>query len=448
MLMLYVVVASWRHSPIGTLLAVTIAQVCIGTTVVPILIALGIYAPGFHGQQYAISNPMPELAASVHILLFSIGSVAGWRFGIKRKSACQSTLAVERLLTAVDPFHCAITLLCVSFAAYFLLFFFIDWEVLLLNARNGSIAEYGELKKWLFLKSVASLGIWATCFLPSLIPLKSRKRLYSLCLLILIYVLITYVLSISRNLILLALIVPAIIVMRHFNPTIGKRIAFTVLISIFAGIVLLYGKSYNQVQRAFVTDGNVSTVEKYESKNTISALLANLEFQWYSVDAGITAYNQGYIPPIGENILATSIGFVPSGILELVGAPFLAYSSYGDHGISNKNSRAFHLDDGSVPPGTIGYSAYLCPFSMGFGIGFVFLFLASSALAREHNVKDRWLKWFWTLLFINWFTFIPMACALATFAALFVFITCASYRAARNFVPRRQPIEYAIFKRF
>ena len=421
---LYLIYVTWRKSPLGTIASVVLLQILLGTAIVPIGIQLGLYSSGFHGNQYLLANLEPGLAPVLHPFCFSIGSVIGWHVGVKSRFSGRVITILSRPLYKVNAFYCALFLLVVSLLSYALLFALIDWQLLLSNARGGSGAAYGEQQKYLFLKSFASLGMWSVCFLPSLSKAAGRSKVLLIVAMILVYVILTFALAISRNLLLWTTLVPAIVLLRYSAVRLYFKFVATVVVVIFASIVLLYGKSYSQVQRKFISDGEMSAPERYDSDNLIAATISNLEFQWYSIDAGICNFISSNPPPLAELPLSIVFGYVPSRVLELVNLSGLSYTSYGDSGIVSVNSRYFSLDDGTVPPGIVGFSAYLGPWVMGFFVGFLFLYCLSTVLqfsCVSTTIQTSWICWFWTVLLINWFSFIPMACALASFGALVIF---------------------------
>jgi hypothetical protein len=421
---LYLIYVTWRKSPLGTIASVALLQILLGTAIVPIGIQLGFYSSGFHGNQYLLTNLEPGIAPVLHLFCFTIGSVFGWHVGVRSRFSGRVITILSRPLYKVNAFYCALFLLVVSLLSYGLLFALIDWDLLLTNARGSTGAAYGEQQKYLFLKSFASLGMWSVCFLPSLSKVAGRSKMSLIVAMILVYVILTFAIAISRNLLLWTILVPAIVLLRYSALRLYFKFVATAVVVIFASIVLLYGKSYSQVQRKFISDGEMSAPEKYDSDNLITATISNLEFQWYSIDAGICNFVSGNPPPLAELALSITVGYVPSRVLESVSLSGLSYTSYGDSGIAAVNSRFFSLDDGTVPPGIIGFSAYLGPWVMGFLVGFLFLYSLSTVLQFSFVSTSRqasWICWFWLLLLTNWFSFIPMACALASFGALVIF---------------------------
>ncbi len=420
----YLVLAAWRRSPLGTVTSVVMLQILVGTALVPFLSALGLGRSGFHATQYLLQNKAPGLYSGLHLGLFSIGSLLGWHFGLKHSSSRSFVAVIGWPLFRLDAFRCTLLLLSLSFLSYAALFALVDWDVLLSNARGASREVYGEQQSYLFLKSVASVGMYSVCFLPSMLKHGERARLSFVCGLILFYVILTFAIGISRNLILWTALVPAVVLIRYSGLGLLGRVIGTLSAFCFAAFVLVYGKSYSQVQRRFVTDGELSSLESSGGEGALSALLANLEFQWYSIDAGIRNCLDGNPPPLLEFALAISIGFVPAGMLESAGFGDLAYSSHAERGISFINASYFSLGDGTVPPGIVGYSAYLGPWLMGFVVGFLFLFLLSSSLQfsrRSGLAQASAVSWFCSLLVINWMSFIPMAGALATFCLIVMY---------------------------
>jgi hypothetical protein len=432
---LYLMYVSWRKSPLGTIVALVILQILLGTAVVPIAIAAGLYGGGFHGNQYFLQNDPPGIAAAAHLGLFSIGGIVGWHFGVRSSFSRRAVTILSRPLLKLDAFRCAAFLLIFSFGCYVTLFILIDWDVLLSNARGGSRDAYGGNQGYLFLKSLASVGMWSVCFLPSILKHCNRRKIVFIAALLLCYVCLTFVIAISRNLLLWSILVPVIVLVRYSGASQSVKLLAAMAVVLFASVVLLYGKSFSQVQRRLVSNGEWSSLESSNPEGLASAVISNLEFQWYSVDAGIKNFLSGGPMPVAELGLAMAVGYVPSRMLDSVGLGFLSYVSYGDDGVIPINSRYFSLADGTVPPGTVGYSAYLGPWVMGFAIGFLLLYSLASVLQFSCHSGLRHgcsISWFFALLLVNWFSFIPMACALATFGALLIF----GLSLTRVFAPR------------
>jgi len=421
---LYLMYVSWRKSPLGVIAALAIVQILLGTAVVPIAIAAGLYGGGYQANQYLLQNDPPGIAAAAHLGLFSIGGIVGWHFGLRSRLSRGVVTVLSRPLFKLDAFRCVVFLLCLSFCCYITLFVLIDWDVLLVNARGGSREPYGEKQGYLFLKSLASLGMWAVCFLPSICKYCNRRKICFVLALLLLYILITFATSISRNLLLWSVVAPIAVFVRYSRVRRSLKVLAALAVLVFAASVLVYGKSYNQVQRRILSDGEWSSLQSANDEGLASTVISNLEFQWYSIDAGIENFLSGNPPPVGELGLSLAIGYIPSRILDAINLGFLSYNSYGDCSVIAVNSSAFSLSDWTIPPGTVGSSAYLGPWVMGLVVGFLFLYLLATVLQLScHSGLGHAcsVSWFFALLLVNWFSFIPMACALATFAALVIF---------------------------
>ena len=330
---LYLIYVSWRKSPLGPIVALVILQILLGTAVVPIAIAAGLYGGSFHGNQYLLQNDPPGIAAAAHLGLFSIGGIVGWHFGARSGFCRRAVTILSRPLLKLDAFRCAVCLLILSFGCYAILFIQIDWTVLLSNARGGSRDAYGESHGYLFLKSMASVGMWSVCLLPSILRYCNRRKIVFIAALILLYVCLTFVIAVSRNLLLWSILLPAIVLVRYSGVSRLVKCLAAMVVVVSASGVLLYGKSFSQVQRRLVSSGEWSSLESSSPEGLAVSVISNLDFQWFAVDAGIKNFLAGGPMPVAEVGLAMAIGYVPSRMLESVGLGSLSYVSYGDEGI-------------------------------------------------------------------------------------------------------------------
>ncbi|WP_420476668.1 hypothetical protein [Noviherbaspirillum sp. ST9] len=430
-LVLFVLVRAVRASALGILLVATMIWFLIGTCIYPLAYYLEIVQADVEVADFIARNGEPGIAAALHVFLAALGIFSGYLLRRRDKPEGRLLKAVAgTMLNANDAvvWGCSIALGVVAYVTYFNL---VGVDVALMNAaaaRGGDLEGFGEKDAFVFLKTVAAVGFVATCFAPVALFRKNWVFLVLYCLLIAT----AYANSISRNLLLYSAIVPVLVHLRMKMDLRQKKASvFSYVLGLalipFALWVLTYGKVMGQVIRAYFSGDYYSMVDEVGDVNVIEVILRNFGFQWVSVQAGIDHFNDTGFPFFSrEHVLATFFGAVPSRVLTFLGLDFLYYGNV-DPMLACVNSAAFGYAECTVPPLTIGYSAYLLPGVGGFLMGFIWLrmFAAIERLWRSIQSRDWrkvWIPYFLWGTVVNFLTFIPSTIALATTQLIWVFI--------------------------
>lgn len=408
------------RGPLGLVAAVQVLQLAAGTALTPLLYELNILEPGDEGASYIARNGLPGVGASFAVFTFWVAVVlADGGFGGDRPMV----RGQGSKLTVASLQHLAWSLLVVSLVAYAVLFALVDWSLLLTEARSGDIDAYGTNQRWLFLKSIASVGLYAACFGAVFAKATPLVR-YGFAAVFGLYVLLTFVTSISRNFLLYALLIPTVGLTGRFGRR-DVRSSFGILVALMLGaLVLVYGKTYGQSQRALVMTGRWVDPEAFQSANPLIAFVRNTEFLWFSVDAALRSETEHGWVVVKEWALASALGFVPSRALASVGFGPLSYTTLADVGGCALNTDAYGLPGTTVPLGIIGFGAYTLSF-VGPTLFGVILGATLALLSKRVNDGDEVAfvcRWVGLYLAREYLSFIPMAGALATFAALLMLL--------------------------
>lgn len=419
------------HSAFGVLLASTLVWFLIGACAYPMFYLFG--AVELHGEtaDFISRNGEPGLAAGLHILLTAAGMFAGYMYRPRNGGiAGRVARSVAAQLARTDNAIVWRSSVLLGIGAYLIYFQLVGFDVALMNAaaaRGGDFEGFGEKESFLFIKTVAALGLVATGFFP--IALFEKSKVFIAMYLVL--VLTAYANSISRNVILTAVIVPVFVYLRLRYDLKRKG---TIRIVVLAGLamiplalfVLTYGKLIGQVIRAYFAGEYYSLEEQSGDLSALQVILNNFGFQWASVQAGIDHFSRTGFPLIPkEHFLAAIFGPIPSRVLSGLGLEFLYYGNVKPT-LACINSTAFGYTDCIVPPLAVGYSAYLLPGVGGFLVGFVML-RGCAALERlwltiqQGDWRKLWIPYFLFGAMVTFFSFIPPAIALACGQVLWVF---------------------------
>lgn len=412
-----------KRSAFGVLLLSTLVWFLIGSCLYPIFDLLGVVERGTEVQDFISRNGEPGFATALHILLAAVGMAVGYAYRPREGLAERATFAVANAMgQGNDKFIWRASIL-LGIGCYLIYFQLVGFDVALINAaaaRSGDFEGFGEKDAYLFIKTVAAIGFVATCFLPVILLGKKGK------LFILLYaalIVMAYSNSISRNLLLYGAIVPLLVYMRLKWDVMSRKNRFSSLILMailipFALLVLNYGKVMGHYISATLSGDYYSLTSEVGEVKLLDSILNNFGFQWVSVQAGIDHFQKTGMPFVTqEPFLAAFFGAIPSRVLSAFGADFLYYGTATTK-LACVNSAAFGYVECTVPPLTIGYSAYLLPGAGGFLIGFIWLRLYV-ALERmwmsiqANNLPKLWVPYFLWGFVVNFFTFIPSTLALA-----------------------------------
>jgi len=313
-------------------------------------------------------------------------------------------------------------------------------DVALVNAnlaRAGVFEGFGGDVKWLFLKTIAIVCAFSFVFFPAVL-LSRTDRGFSV--LYVAFVLVLFLISPARTLFLSSLFVPVMVYL-YASRSLFKPHALIVLSlgTLAAALILLYGKYFFEVPVAILAGDAVTQVEAYESDTgfwgVIEALLRNMEFQWYSIEAG-TRHFSTHGPLLPADVLLAPIGFVRVRVMEWLGLGFLSYSN-AEVQLACTNAAMFLLDDCTVPPLYSGYSAYLAPVAGGLVLSFWrnWYFGRFESIWMEFRKEgfDRlWFPYLGAHLVALFFSFIPPNIAIGVFvlALLIAYGTVKAVKAA------------------
>jgi hypothetical protein len=186
--------------------------------------------------------------------------------------------------------------------------------------------------------------------------------------------------------------------------------------------VLLYGKSFGFWINYFITTDSVTDLVAYQAdEGPVDAYLRNVEFYWYSVQAGLfNFFREGGPLLTWEPVSAAVFGLVPIRALEVVGLDALHYGAL-DTKLACVNSARLGLVFCTAPPLALGYSAYAFPFAGALllgGIKFGVYGVLEYCWRSIEGVcpKNVWIVYFAHTIFLMLLTLIPNNIALAVFA--------------------------------
>ncbi|HZW12295.1 MAG TPA: hypothetical protein VFF81_03765 [Noviherbaspirillum sp.] len=432
MLVCTVLVLAIKRSAFGVLLLMALIWFLIGSCIYPIFDLFGIVERGVEVQDFISRNGEPGLATALHVLLASIGMACGYMYR-PRKGIGDSVVGAvtSKLIGANDSFVWRVSIL-LGIACYLVYFQLVGFDVALINAaaaRGGDFEGFGEKDSYLFIKTVAAIGLVATSFLPMML-LAKKDRIF-----ILLYgllIVMAYSNSISRNLVLYGAIVPVLVYVRlkwdmtKRSARYSALIVASVLIP-FALLVLNYGKVMGHYISFYLSGDDYSMTSEVGDVSVIDSILNNFGFQWVSVQAGIDHFFRTGLPLVTqEQFLAAFFGAIPSRVLSFFGADFLYYGTVTTK-LACINSGAFGYQECTVPPLAIGYAAYLLPGAGGFLVGFVWLrfYVAIERVwlsIQASDYRKLWIPYFLWAAVVNFFTFIPSALALTMTQLLWLIV--------------------------
>lgn len=444
-----------KRSRLGIALVASDFLFILGICIYPIALILGWVIPGIEGDAYLSRHRMPGFGLSFHVLMAAVGAAMGTAFSVK---GCKEKYVrrIEKFSSTLVPntrywlYVVAIGLLI--YATYFLL---VGFDVAMANAaaaRGGDFEGFGGGDKYLFLKTVGALSLYACAAIPFLARFKTKHGRYLFIAMYLVLLAAAFANSISRIIVLKYLVAPSLIFFAVSGRGLVRSTAkLAVMSAIFfvAIAVALYGKSFGQYLRHTYGAEQVYTIEAFnEGRNPAETLLRNGEFLWYSSAAGIE-YNEDdgvLLPP--REILLSVLGFIPQRVMSSLGIESLDYRQLAGNWdtLVCINSREFGLMNCTAPPHWIGYSAYFIPYFGGLLFAFI-RFYFFERLARywgqvwKRNAENSWAIYLFSLLFVDFMSLIPGAISGASFVLVllfFVFVSkCFLLRIGRGISSRR-----------
>ena len=390
----------------------------LGCCLYPLLFSAGLVTPGVEGVSFIEYNGAPGLLASLHILTYCVACAAGYLLAQKKPCDRLGPIAVK-LNGVVRNWQLWFAgLIVFGFSTYGLYMYFIGPENALIYsmAMRSGLFENIEETRFLFLKTLASLSLYAVCFVYAVL---AKGKVRTLLLLYVVLVILAYLLSISRTLLLTYLLVPFLVYSRaHFGVTSAARI---VVISFLGGLILFFGKNFGNYMSSFLLGaGQESALQaKAAEHGVFNGVMTNVEYVWYSVQAGLVHFleNGPLIPK--DVIYASLLGFIPSRVLEMIG---LKGFYYGDllSSLPRINTEIFGLPGATIPPGWIGYAAYLSPVGGAVILGLAKFYVYGRLeklwlFAKDEDLGLTWIPYFLFLIVSTLFSLVPPNIAPATF---------------------------------
>jgi hypothetical protein len=412
------------RSEFGVLVISVEYMYLLGCCLYPLLFSAGLVTPGVGGESFINNNGAPGLLAALHILVYCLSGAAGYLLSQKKPCNCLTPFAVQlnKLVRSRQLWFAALIVFGALMYGLYLYFIGLENALIYSTAMRSGLFENIEETRFLFLKTLASLSLYAVCFVyANLVRGKARLLLLSYVLL----VIVAYLLSISRSLLLDFLLVPFLVYSRaHFGVTSAARIA---VISVLGGLVLFFGKNFGTYMSVVLTGTgqDYALQAKAAEYGLFNGLMINVEHVWYSVEAGLVHFfENGPLFP-RDLIYASLIGFVPSRVLEMIG---MGAFYYGDQQSSLPliNTEIFGLPGSTVPAGWIGYSAYLSPVGGAIIFGMVKFYVYGRLeklwrFARGSDVGLTWIPYFLFLIVSSMLSLVASNIAPASFT---LFIVC------------------------
>lgn len=420
-----------RESEFGVVVFMAELPFILSCTVYPVLIMFGLISPGLEGSLYVSNHGVPGLGVSIHVFLYSLGGLAGYHYGRKMHSASGAQWLLRVSERAVPNPSFWVRPLLLGLFIWLAFFQLVGVEVALANAvraRSGVFDGFGEDVRWLFLKTLASSFMFCACAVP--VFLKDFGKYWHLFAIYCVLVILVFVNSISRSSILNYLLVPMAVYVYSRKSVPLFLIAFAIGILI-AAPVLLFGKSAGQWISAMAEGRSSIEFEVYlTSSSVLESYLRNVEFTWYSVQAGISHFFQNGGSYFPLDVLASLLfGIFPSRVLDAIGLGALSYSGMEvDERLACVNTAQFSSGmDCTIPPLWIGYSAYLLPFGGGLLFGFFRFFIFGRiskvwVLVKKIDYEKIWLVYFIALTSMYIMSLVPTAISQAVFMVMLVML--------------------------
>jgi hypothetical protein len=359
-----------RRSEFGVLVCYAELFPLFGAFLYPIFFYGGFLAPAIEGSGFLGTSGKPGIATLSHVACYLIGALCGVRLAsviTGSDAASAAYVFAGKLISNERAFFRAALFLGLSFLTLYLIL--IGWSNAVAYAaamRSGVFENIEEEdQRFLFVKSLAFSFTFIVCFMPSIFRSANGKVL--ICLYV-AFVLMLYAVSISRTVILLSLVVPFMVYVRLR----AKSLRTFALLCAFAAplmlLFLVYGKPLGFVLFKLLSDGELVSVEPYLYEHGfLSAFFGNFEFVWFSIEAGVKHFFSTGGPLIPADVLLSTVGFVPSRVLDYLRLSFLDYRTVL-HPLSCVNTQYFTFGC-TIPPRDMGFAAYVFPLSGSFLLG-------------------------------------------------------------------------------
>lgn len=374
-------------------------------------------------QQYG----RPGIIEAFHVLLYVLAAFTGYQISAKQLPSINNRFhRLSKYIKSDKLFYRLILFGLITYAFFYLL---VGVENVFLHAsaaRSGFVDNYGENQKYLFLVTLAKVSLYAVCFLPWIFY--KQKTANDKLFLFLYFVLLvaTYFANYGRGMWLAQLIIPLIVYARL--KTSFSQFLKLVPVFLFGYLVLIYGKSFGNAVSLYFQGESVSSVSTYsQGDSVLETFFNNSSYAWFSIRAGVVNFFSSG-PLLPKDVIFSTWGFVPTNIMESLGLGFLNYSDIpNSERLPCINSEFFLVDKCTVPPATVGYSAYLMPFVGAILIGFVKYYLIGVfekmwLLAKRSNYYLTCIPYFLLSLTLTFFSMIPTHISVAFFTMYIIVI--------------------------
>jgi hypothetical protein len=421
-LMTFIFVERLRRSEFGILVVLADVAFLCGGMIYPVLLSLGAISPGIEGEAFITRNGLPDLLTAAHVLLYASGCAIGVYASRWFNPSHHGVVEFSRLVA--PDYRSWTNLLLVGLIAWGLYFWLVGPADAIGNAvltRSGDFEGLGDSQQFLFLKTLASLSLYAVCAVPIALQREGTKKFI---LLFFALVVIWFINSVSRNAILFYVITPLLIFAYCIARQSPVRSAVVMGTVVALGIVtLLFGTSIGWVIAGYLGYSDTLDISSAQyAGNLAESYLRNVEYYWFSVAAGIQHFMSGG-PHFPVDVFAAAVGFFPTSMFSAVNLQNLDYRQFPVTLTCVNTDFFFSASACTIPPFWFGYSAYLLPLAGGllFGILRYFLFGVLESLwvrVRSVDPYHSWVLYFIALTAISFMSLIPTVVAQATIALI------------------------------
>ncbi|PIQ23383.1 hypothetical protein COW64_24440 [bacterium (Candidatus Blackallbacteria) CG18_big_fil_WC_8_21_14_2_50_49_26] len=402
LMMILIFISSVRRSPFGWLIISVEYFYILGLGVYPLLASLGVVSIPETLSGYESINGKLELATFVHIFLYGVGALIGYFFARRFAKKVSKKVVLAAIANKLNNYTLFYLVSGFSIFISVLYFSFVGLETALLNAnasRGGNFLGFVGLEQFLFLKTLARVGVFSMVFIPFIIV--DGRRVFSTFLIVTTVAISLYIETVSRGTIL-EMIGVFLILYLSLKRGVGS-ILLAGIISAFLIFIFIYGKTFVAGLSAYLFLGMDFELVRHGANGDDSAyFFSQFGHLAYSIDAGVRNFFT-YGPILPEDILLSPIGVVPSSLFSSVGLDFLSYQLVSPTDRLSCINTAYFTDSSecSFPPYFTGYSAYFLPFVGAFLFGFARFWFYSviENCWLEFKVNPEFL-WFPVFLFI------------------------------------------------
>lgn len=330
----------------------------LGALMVPLLLTLGVPASGEISDHGHLGQIPESISVAAHILAYATGCfLAAMVFTVRRPT--RPARFATRLLP--NPARTAWVLVVISIVSNALVVWSIGLQDLLLTSLQYRASGDAELagSAPLFLRSLGNLSIVSAA-----IAISVADRVGKLVWVCAAAVLLTFAIGLSRNAIFYGLLLPLM-----FRLLLGEISAFKLALMSVSAAVLVVGAAISRAWIAGTLQGGADTVAGSGLGSIGELFVSMYGYQYASVWNGIDHFSVHgpSLMPIIE-FAQGLVGFMPSALLGAMGLSALDYRGMADT-LQCTNSVPFGAYC-SVPPYSLGISAYVFPVIGGALVGF------------------------------------------------------------------------------